>query len=128
MTGEGMDEDAVNRLEAQRCRALLDADVAALERLTGADYQHVETGGTTRDRAGFLAAIARPDHRFVLWVIEESRTVLHGDVAIVTGRYRNQVRTPAGLQPVKQARFVRVWVRRDGAWQNVVHQATAIAC
>ena len=111
--------------EAGRCRALLAADVAALAALTGEDYRHVETGGGTRDRAGFLEAIARPDHRFVQWVIEESRIDLYGDVAVVSGRYHNQVQTPAGLQPVKHARFLRVWVHRYGAWWNVAHQATA---
>jgi hypothetical protein len=51
---------------------------------------------------------------------------LYGDTAVVTGRYQNVVCTPQGEQPPKHARFIRVYVRRSGRWQNVAHQATGI--
>lgn len=119
-------EQQVLAAEAQRTRALLAADIPALERLTGEEYTHVETGGVLRDKAGFLAAMARPDVRFTSWVTEENRIRLYGDTAVVTGRYYNTVRTAAGEQPRKYARHLRVWVRRNGAWQNIAHQATQL--
>ena len=121
------DTDLILALEAERCRALVDADVAALDRIAAEDYTHVETGGGARDKAGFLAILARPGVRFTSWVIEENSVRVYGDTAVVTGRYHNTVRTPAGEQPPKHARHIRVYVRRDGRWQNVAHQATLIA-
>lgn len=121
------DIDAILALETRRTQALLDADVAALETITAADYTHVETGGGVRDKAGFLAILTRPGTRFVRWDIHENHVRIYGDTAVVTGRYTNVVRTPAGEQPPKQARHIRVYVRRDGLWQNVAHQATALS-
>jgi hypothetical protein len=121
------DADLIRALEAERCRALVDADVAALDRLTAEDYTHVETGGGIRDKASFLSILSRPGMRFTSWVIDEYRARIDGATAIVTGRYRNTVRTRAGDQPPKHARHIRVYACRDDRWQNVAHQATLIA-
>lgn len=120
------DIDQILALEARRTKALLDGDAATLNEITADDYTHVETGGGTRDKAGFLAILSRPGVRFVRWDIDENHVRVYGDTAVVTGRYVNVVRTPAGDQPPKQARHIRVYVRRNGRWQNVAHQATAI--
>ena len=121
------DIDAIHALEARRTQALLDADVATLDEITAEDYTHVETGGGLRDKAGFLAALSRPGVRFVRWDIQESLVRVYGDTAVVTGRYQNVVVTPEGEQPPKNARFIRVYARREGRWRNVAHQATAMA-
>ena len=62
--------------------------------------------------------------RFRSLVVDRNDIRIFGDVAVLTGRYSNQVETAAGLQPVKQARHQRVYVRRDGEWVVVAHQAT----
>jgi ketosteroid isomerase-like protein len=121
------DIDDILALEARRSEALVAGDVATLDALTAEDYTHVETGGGVRDKTGFLAILSRPGMRFTSWVIEENTVRIYGDTAVVTGRYHNTVRTPAGDQPPKQARHIRVYVRREGRWQNVAHQATLIA-
>lgn len=120
------DIEEILDIEARRTQALLDGDTATLASLTGDDYTHVETGGGTRDKAGFLSILSRPGVRFSRWVIEENHVRVYGDTAVVTGRYFNCVTTAAGEQPPKHARHIRVYVRRDGRWQNVAHQATAI--
>ena len=114
-------------LEAERCLALVAADVSTLDRITAEDYTHVETGGGTRNKAQFLAAMSRPEVRFSSWVIEENQVRVYGDTAVVTGRYHNTLCTADGEQPAKHARHIRVYVRRDGRWQNVAHQATLLA-
>jgi hypothetical protein len=86
----------------------------------------VETNGGLRDKTQFLAFLQQPGLRFLRWTIDENHVRLFGEVAVVTGRYRNVVRTAAGEQPEKRARHVRVWVRREGAWRNVAHQATRL--
>jgi hypothetical protein len=112
--------------DARRIDALVAADLATLDELTAEDYTHVETNGGLRSKAQFLALVGQPDLRFVSWTIDENHVRIFGDVAIVSGRYRNVVRTAAGVQPEKHARHLRVWVRRDGAWRNVAHQATRL--
>jgi hypothetical protein len=117
---------AVLTMEAERCRAILAADLVALDAMTGEQYIHIETGGSTRDKAGFLQAMARPGHRFVEWVITENNVRLFGKAAVVTGRYHNTVQVGDGAPVTKHARHIRVWVCNDGYWTNVAHQATAL--
>ncbi|MET0291498.1 MAG: nuclear transport factor 2 family protein [Steroidobacteraceae bacterium] len=117
---------AVLEADQRRIEALVAGDLATLDALTADDYTHVETNGGLRTKAEFFALLARGDVRFVRWTIDENTVRLFGDVAVVTGRYRNVVRTADGEQPEKRARHQRVWVRRDGAWRNVAHQATRL--
>ena len=126
-TSRKLDIDTVLALEQQRCTALVAGDMAVLDALTADDYTHVESSGGVRDKAGFLAAMGRTDQRFVEWVIVENSVRVYGDVAVATGCYHNTLQTAAGVQPTKHARHQRVWVRRDGSWRNVAHQATALA-
>jgi len=121
---ENRDAEEVLAIDARRIAALVAGDVATVDALTDEDYIHVETNGGRRDKAGFLALLGRPDFRFVSWTVDENVVRLFGDVAVVTGSYRNVTRTAAGEQPEKRARHIRVWVRRSGAWRNVAHQAT----
>lgn len=120
-------ETQVLEVEAVRLAAMLSGDVATLDRITGEDYVHVESTGQVRTKAEFLAGFAAREYRFVRFEIEENEVMILGDAAVVTGRYSNVIETPAGVQPVKHARHIRVYALRDGAWINVAHQATAIA-
>ena len=49
-----------------------------------------------------------------------------GDVAVARGRYHNLVAQRTHGAPLKYARFLWVWVRRNGAWQLLSHQATEV--
>ncbi len=118
--------EEVLAVDAERCLALVEKDIATLAWITADDYTHTETSGHERNKAEFLAFMAQPDLRFTSWVIEENRVRVYGDMAVVTGRYHNTVHTAAGKQPPKYARHLRVYVRRDGRWQNVAHQATRV--
>ena len=119
-------EAEVLAVDARRIAALVAADLATVDALTAEDYTHVETNGGQRDKAGFLALLRQPDFHFVRWTVDENTVRIFGDVAVVTGSYRNVVRNAQGEQPEKHARHVRVWVRIDGAWRNIAHQATMI--
>lgn len=113
-------------VEASRVRALLNADIALLDQITARDYVHVESNGRRRSKTEFLDGLARFEFRFESFVIDENHVRIVGSVAIVTGCYHNEIRTREGLQPVKYARHIRVYVKDDGRWQNVAHQATQI--
>src|ERR1041384_2706466 len=98
MTTPSADSDvqAVLEADSRRIAALVAGDVATVDALTAEDYTHVETGGGQRSKAEFMDALKRPGFRFVRWIIDENHVRLFGDVAVVTGRYRNVVRTSAG--------------------------------
>ncbi|MBC8082182.1 MAG: DUF4440 domain-containing protein [Hymenobacter sp.] len=118
-------EDVILRLENERVRALLTRDYAAMERLVAPDCVHVETSGTARTTAEFLADFKAGNSVFDSFVIDENRVRFYGPAAVVTGRYHNVVRVKGQLQPLKRACHTRVWVRQpDNTWRLVLHQAT----
>jgi ketosteroid isomerase-like protein len=122
----GPEIDQVLAVEAKRVRALLNADIAALDQITAQDYVHVESNGRRRSRSEFLDGLARSEYRFESFVIDENHVRIVGPVAIVTGCYHNEIRTREGLQPAKYARHIRVYVKDGGRWRNIAHQATQV--
>ncbi|RKF21860.1 nuclear transport factor 2 family protein [Altericroceibacterium spongiae] len=121
------DEAAVLQVEAVRLEAMREGDIATLDRITGADYVHIESTGQRRNKAEFLDGFRNREYRFKSFVIEANHVRMLGNVAVVTGRYSNIIETPEGVQPVKHARHMRVYALREGRWINIAHQATAIA-
>lgn len=126
MEALGTIESRIHELEARRTKALIEADVETLDRLTSDDYIHVESNGMRRTKAEFLRDLAAAVYRFDEFVIDENEVVVAGDVAWAVGRYHNIVRRASGAGPVKIARHLRIWACRNGEWRNVMHQATEI--
>lgn len=114
----------VLEIDQLRAEAMIEPDLPTLDRITAEDYTHVESSGKARSKAEFLDGLRRGEYRFVTFVIDENLVRVYGDVAVVTGRYHNDIITQQGRQPTKFARHIRVYVRRAGAWLNVAHQAT----
>jgi hypothetical protein len=120
-------EDAVAAVEQRRIEALLTADINALNELIDAQCTHIESNGTSRTKAAFLADVAKRAFSFDLFEIEENHIRIFGETAVVAGTYRNIVRVRGIPNPVKHAHHLRVYVNRGGSWKLVAHQATEIA-
>jgi ketosteroid isomerase-like protein len=118
---------AIAAIEQRRIDALLAGDVAALDAIIDEHCSHVESNGAARSKADFLADVARREFSFDLFEIEHNDIRVFGDTAVVAGRYRNVARIKGEALPLKHARHLRVYLRRDGVWRLVAHQATAIA-
>jgi ketosteroid isomerase-like protein len=120
-------EDAVAAVEQRRIDALIASDLHALDEIIDEHCTHIESNGTSRTKAAFLADVAKRAFAFDLFKIEENHIRIFGDTAIVAGTYRNSVRVRGNPNPVKHARHLRVYVNRGGSWKLVAHQATEIA-
>ena len=120
-------EDAVAAVEQRRLDALLTADLNALNEIIDEQCTHIESNGTARTKAAFLADIAKRAFSFDLFEIEENHIRIFGETAVVAGTYRNIVRVRGHPAPVKHARHLRVYVHCGGSWKLVAHQATEIA-
>jgi hypothetical protein len=120
-------EDAVAAVEQRRIAALLAADIPTLDEIIDAHCTHIESNGTSRTKAAFLADVATRAFSFDLFEIDENHIHIFGETAVVAGTYRNIVRVRGTPNPVKYARHLRVYVNRGGRWKLVAHQATEIA-
>ena len=120
-------EDAVAAVEQRRIDALLSADINTLDEIIDAQCTHIESNGTARTKAAFLADVAKRAFSFDLFEIAENHIRIFGETAVVAGTYRNMVRVRGIPTPVKHAHHLRVYVNCGGSWQLVAHQATEIA-
>lgn len=119
-------EREVSQVENERVQALLQQDFAALERIMADECLHVESNGTIRAKAQFIAAFKAGEFAFDSFNIEENSIRIYEETAVVIGRYSNRIRTGGNTLQTKRARHLRVYVKRAGRWQLVAHQATEL--
>jgi ketosteroid isomerase-like protein len=112
-------------VERQWTAAHLHGDVAAIERIMAEEYIRIQPDGSVAGKAAVLAAY-QPDRRH--WDHaqgDEYDVRIYGNTALVVGRW-----TARGVNNGQAfdyaARFLSVYVRRNGDWQMVAEQSTEI--
>ena len=122
MGDAGLDE--VLGLEERRWAAMIAKDTATLSELFADEMSATHANAGTYTKASYLEAIERTfDYQKVERTDTDARRV--GDTVLLTGRARMDVAVD-GRQVQVDARYSVVWVRKDGRWQFLCWQATAI--
>jgi uncharacterized protein (TIGR02246 family) len=89
------------------------------------DWVYVDVSGSVRGKADYIPYIkAAPSG--VRLELDALRVKLLGDVALVHGDYRVLGHEADGTETVMPTRFTAVWVHREGRWQALAHQSTAV--
>ena len=120
--------DAVEQVlvaEREWLLAHLHRDIPALERLMDPDYLQIAPGGDTVNKEQVLASFRSGERHWDEAHSDEHHVRVYGNTAVVVGRWRARGEN-AGRSFDYQARFVSVWVRRDGEWRRVSDQSTPI--
>src|SRR5262249_58644137 len=65
-------EDAVAAVEQRRLDALITSDINVLDEIIDEHCTHIESNGTSRTKAAFLADVAKREFAFDLFEIEEN--------------------------------------------------------
>ena len=117
--------DGILALEAQRRAAMLGGDVQALRQLLAPELAYVHSTGVSDTRDSLLAKldarqIAYAQLHFERLVVTVSEAA---DAALVTGEMRAQVRRDGESRGIA-ARYLAVWLKREGAWQLSAFQGT----
>ncbi len=102
----------VEALEASRAKAIVEADIAQLDRMTDDSYVHVETRGQVRTKAKLLRAFDSAVGCYERYVLVDNLVQDHGDVAVVNGAFENLHRRADGGYSAKTARHTRLYIRR----------------
>ena len=118
---------ALRAAEQQRADAVAARDIATLRKLISGDYYHVETGGRARTKTEFLQLLTRGEFEFRSYEVDdmEIRMLDNGRAAVVTGRFRAQVRSADRPRELR-GRYVRMWVLGPEGWRNTMQQSTEI--
>jgi len=118
-------EDSVRAVEVARAQALLRADTIALSRMVADEFVEISRLGQLRTKADNIRDIASGELRLTSVKYDSLTVRIYGDVAVLrgiadnTGRFR-------GFPFSGKIRYTRIFVRRDGRWQAVAMQQTAL--
>lgn len=119
--------DVLRDTERRRLRALVDADTATAMPLHAPDFQLVTPSGATMTREQYLGRLARRTLDYVVWEPDSISARVYGTEAVL--RYQSRlIMVVAGRDTLKPFAHwhTDLYEKRDGHWQVVWSQATAI--
>jgi Domain of unknown function (DUF4440) len=113
------DDDAAELIarETQRCRAISELDIPALEKILADDLTHTHITGHTEDKATYLAGLSGRPRKTTRGDLSVR---IYGDAAVMTGALTNEFPAAAGNAAVRlEIQALQVWVRSGETWQMV---------
>jgi hypothetical protein len=116
---------AVAQAERALAEAHLSLDLGVFDQLLHKDYIIIRPGGGAENKAETLASFREGARHWDKALVDQLDIRLYDGTAVVTGRWNASGRNGAASFDY-QARFLSVWVREDGSWQNVAYQSTEI--
>lgn len=125
--GDSPAAEELRQIERSRLAALRDADMAVVEALHADDFQLVPPPGFELSRDDYLAAVASGAIDYLRFEpISEITVRVYGRAAVLTYKSNIDV-VVAGLgRFTHDAWHTYLYERREGRWQAVWEQATAI--
>ena len=106
-------------------QAHLDGDFATLERMMAEEYTRINSDGSVSHKAEVLATYQPGTRHWELAQSDQHEILLNGNCATVIGRWTAR-RVNNGEPFDYQARFLSVYVLRDGQWLMLAEQTTEI--
>jgi ketosteroid isomerase-like protein len=115
----------IENLEAEWRTALIQNDVATVNRLLADDYLGINPNGTLETKADALAQQRSGTVKISSIEPENLKVRVYGDTAVVTSRV--QVEGHEGDRDISGLyHYTRVYSRRDGEWKVVSFEASRI--
>jgi uncharacterized protein (TIGR02246 family) len=115
----------VMAVERAWTQAHLQGDFTTLARLMAEDYVRIQPDGSVAGKAASLASYVPEERTWELAEGDEYDVRVYGDTALVIGRWRARG-VNHGEHFDYAARFLSVYVKRDGQWQMVAEQSTEL--
>lgn len=122
---QSKDEQAVAAAVLQLREAMVSADKASLEALTGPTLTYGHSNGRIENRAEFVDYLVSGKGDFVTIQLSDQTIILNGNTAIV--RHTLQGDTADGGKPGKVNLYVMlVWMKSGKQWKLIGRQAVKV--
>lgn len=118
-------EEELRGLENEAVQAELRADMPALDRIFSDDWIVVDEDAQVRDKKAEFEPYKTGEEKVTAGRLDDMSVRLFGEAAVVIGRYMFKGSFQGKPFDIK-GRFTDVWARRNGRWQIVSGQNTAI--
>lgn len=115
----------IDGLEAQRCSALIDADLEALRLLCSDRLIYIHTSTRRDTKESFLRRIESGYYRYLEFERDQPEITLLDGSALVRARLRSRVIVD-GIEKSLNNAILSVWTREQGRWRFVAYQPTAV--
>lgn len=120
-------EEQVLQLENGYCTAQLKRDSSWFEKYLAEDYTGVNSRGGSETKADVLASLKDPQNTQTSCLEKEMKVRVNGDnAAVVTGREIFSGTYNGKLYKDREVLWTDTLFRKDGRWQVVASQATAV--
>ena len=123
-TGSSVEAE-LRALNRQAAEMQMRHDVGTATRLLADEYIFVQADGQVTNKAQNLAVIGSAEFVCESLITSDVEVRLYGETALVIGRASMKA-TFRGQNVGGEFRYTDVWVKRQGAWQNVASQATLL--
>lgn len=119
-------EQELIHLTRERSKALVEKDVAKMQRLLADTFRYVNAGGRLLDKTAYLEAYVTSDEaRWSVQELDELGVEVYGETALVTCRVHDVA--TFGSEPLDATfRSAFVWVQQEGTWRCTYGQTTAL--
>ena len=114
----------VKKCEEERTKALVAADVAALDRLFDDDLIHIHSTARIDSKASYLDAVKSGRSRYLSAERAEMDFAVHDRVVIVSSRIIYGIPRPNGEIGTLDNRNLSVWMAGKDGWKLVSSQST----
>jgi ketosteroid isomerase-like protein len=119
-------QKAILAVDNERYEAMQKKDMAALDRLHADGLVFINTKGRMLNKAEYLEEIRSGTLKFLSVETDDYTFCVYGDTVIMSGRAKSVVEYH-GVVNKKPRRFTSVFIKLQGQWRLVAHQATLIA-
>jgi Domain of unknown function (DUF4440) len=120
------ESDVIRETERERLRALVEGNMEVARQVHADDFQLINPFGGTLSKEQYLGGVASGEINYLVWEPDSIAVRLHGEAALI--RYQSQLEIVVQGRKVPLQRYWHTdsYEKRDGRWQVVWSQATAI--
>ena len=117
--------EEIIELEHRRATAVVHRDTEFLDKITAPDSVRILPTGTLESKSQLLSDLRSGAVTYTSINVDQLSIKLFSQTAVATGR--SAFRGERGGKPFQgRCRFSRVWMKRQGTWQEVLFQLTPI--
>ena len=118
--------DEVIKVEQRWVQAHLDLNMDVIIDILAEDYRQIQSDGSVITKDDLVASYQSGKRRWEYAHSDQYQVSIYGDVAILIGRWKGRGVNDGQVFDYS-ARFLAIYVQRDGDWKLVADQSTPIS-
>ena len=125
-TTGGNETGRILSLESAWNQAEVQHDARAMSMLLAETFEYTDSDGRFMDKSHWLNLVTKGVDQYDQLGNSGIEVHLYGDVAIVTGAYRERIKSKRNAV-VRAGRFTDIWLQQNGQWKCIASQATLMS-